>query len=80
MNIVTRRYTTKSNLVKFLHAAYFGPIAQAWRKVVDNNHFTTWPGLSSKLIKRHLSPLMTTVKGHLCQEYQGICSTKTQVQ
>ena len=75
--MVIKKDTTKENLVEFLHASYSGPITQTWTKAVDNNHFTTWPGLSTELIKKHLSPTMSTAKFHLCQEYQRTRSTKS---
>lgn len=59
---------TKKDLVKFLHT---------WIKAINNNHFTTWPGLSPELVRKQLLPSVTTAEGHMQQERQGLQSTKT---
>ena len=38
--------------------------------------FKTWPGLSSKLITKHLPPVTATAKVHLMQTQQHLQSTK----
>jgi hypothetical protein len=43
---------------------------------IKKNHFTTWPGLTVKAVKKHLPPCVATAKGHLNQEMQGLQSTK----
>ena len=37
---------------------------------------STWPGLTSKLITKHLPPSVNTALGHLRQQYQNNRSTK----
>ena len=37
--------------------------------------FLSWPGLTVKLVKKYLDPSVTTAKGHLRQEQQGLQST-----
>ena len=43
---------------------------------MENNHFTTWPGLTTKLIGKHLTKKIRTAKGHLNQERRHLQSTK----
>ena len=43
---------------------------------MNNNNYTTWPGLTSKLINRHLPPCISTSRGHMKQEFKGLQSTK----
>ena len=38
--------------------------------------FSNWPGLTSKLITKHLTPSANTALGHLRQQYQNTRSTK----
>ena len=50
MNVILRKDTTKRDLVTFLHGAVCSPVTSMWVQAIDNNQFTTWPGLSSKLV------------------------------
>jgi hypothetical protein len=40
-----------------------------------NNNFTTWPGLTNKLINKHLPKSIATAKGHLKHQGKNLCST-----
>jgi hypothetical protein len=37
--------------------------------------FTTWPGLTASIVRKNLPKFITTAKGHLQQEHQGLRST-----
>ena len=76
LNVILRKNQTKQQLVTFLHRACCCPTTQTWTKAIQNNHFTTWPGLTVSLVRKHLSPSIATAKGHLKQERQGLQSTK----
>jgi len=67
---------THADLVKYLHAACFSPVKQTWLKAIRNNQFTSWPGLTSKAVARHLQPTMATAKGHLDRVRKNLRSTK----
>ena len=54
----------------------FSPVSTTWCKAVNNNHFTTWPGLTTELITKHLPPSIATAEGHLNKERRGLQSTK----
>ena len=41
-------------LVQFLHRACFSPVVDTWCKAIDAGYFTTCPGLTSKLVRKHL--------------------------
>ena len=41
-------------LVQFLHRACFSPVLYTWCKAIDAGYFTNWPGLTSKLVHKHL--------------------------
>ena len=75
-NIVIRDNQPKKDLITFLHAACGAPVPSTWVKAVKNNNFTTWPGISQKLITKHLPSSIATAKGHMKREFQGIQSTK----
>ena len=59
-------------LVHYLHAAYFSPVKSTFDRAIKNNHFASWPELTSGLIKNHLPRPVATVQGHLHQEIQGL--------
>ena len=54
-----------ASLINYLHrVAISVPISQ-WYEAVGKNFFTTWPGLSTKRIKRHCTKKINTAKGHM---------------
>ena len=54
----------------------FSPTTDTFTKAIDINYFLGWPGLTSKLIQKHLPPTVATESGHLGQEKHGLQSTK----
>ena len=77
MNIILRTDKKATDLASFLHGACFSPSKDTFIKAINNNFFITWPGLTSKLISKHLLPSTATHSGHLRQEKQGLRSTKS---
>ena len=49
-----------------------------WCKAIDAGSFTTWPGLTSKLVRKHLPASIETAKGHFRLVCQLILSTRNQ--
>ena len=66
----------KTDLVDLLHGAIGFVVPSMWIKAIDNNQFTSWPGLMSALVKKHLSPIISTAEGHQRQEHSNLQSTK----
>ena len=75
-NVIIRKKQTKSNLAQHLHAACLSPPISAFIKAIKNNNFITWPGLTPKLISKHLPKSTYATLGHLKSEKQGLQSTK----
>ena len=75
-NIIIKKQQTKTDLVKFLHAACFAPVKSTFTKAVKNNHFVSWPGLDPALISKHLEVNESTIKGHMNRESSNLQSTK----
>ena len=69
---------TLTDLVQFLHRACFIPVVDTWYKAIDAGYFTTWPGLTSKLVRKHLPMSIEMAKGHLRLAHQHIRSTRNQ--
>ena len=75
-NVIIRKDHKKEELAQFLHAAVFSPVLSTFIKAIDNGHFVSWPGLTTKLVKRHLTNILATSKGHISQERQKLQSTQ----
>jgi hypothetical protein len=71
--------STTSDLMTFLHASLFSPVPSTLIKAIQNNHFTTWPGLTTANVRRHLPKSMATTLGHLDQERKNLRSTKPSI-
>ena len=69
-------HSTQRDLVTFLHAACFSPVPSTWIDAIHAGHFTTWPGLTADLVRKHLPKSPATIKGHLNQQRKNIRSTK----
>jgi hypothetical protein len=65
----------KIQLIDFLHRACFSPPISTWTKAIDNNFFTTWPGLTSDAVRKFLPKSLATAKGHLKTSPKNLRST-----
>jgi hypothetical protein len=55
----------------------FQPSHQTWMQAIDAGFFTTWPGLTFALVRKHLPKSVATKKGHLRQDQKNVQSNKT---
>ena len=46
--------TSKPEIAQYLHAARFNPITASLLKATKQGFLKTWPGLTEKLINKHL--------------------------
>ena len=69
--------TKKKDIINFLHKAAFSPVPSTWIKAIDSGFFSTWPGLTSKLVRQHLDSSVATAKGHMRTSRKNLRSTKT---
>ena len=79
LNVIIRKKEPKANLATFLHGACWSPVKSTFLKAIEKNHFTTWPGLTTKLITRHLLPNLATTLGHQRHDKHSLQSTKLKV-
>lgn len=70
--------TSKEDHVVFLHACGGYPVKSTWLKAIKRNNYTTWPGLTSELVVKHMPKSEQTIKGHMHQQRQHLQSTKQQ--
>ena len=66
----------KRDIVTYLHKAAFSPVPSTWIQAIETGFYTSWPGLTPDLVKKHLPKSPATVKGHLRQIRQNLRSTK----
>ena len=75
LNVIIRKDTATRDLIRYLHAACFSPPIKTFLQAIKRNQLIIWPGLTSKLVTKYLTPTIATTKGHLNQERQGLQST-----
>jgi hypothetical protein len=68
---------TISKLIQFLHATAGSPPVKTWCNAIDSNFFSTWPGLTSQAVRKHLPKSEATTMGHLHMIRKGTRSTST---
>ena len=68
--------STKSDIMQYIHQAAFSPVVSTWTTAITAGFFTTWPGLNSALVRKHLPKSLATTKGCLRQYRQNIRSTR----
>ena len=68
-------HTTIADRIAFYHACCFSPVLSTWCKAIDEGRFTTWPELTSALVRRHPPHSVAMIKGHLDQERANQRST-----
>ena len=69
---------TLTALVQLLHRACFIPIVYILCKAIDSGYFTTWQGLTFKIMRKHLPNSIEMAKGLLRLSYQHVRSTSAQ--
>ena len=62
--------------MQYLYIAAFVPVVSSWTTAITTGFFTTWPGLTSALVQKHLPKSIATAKGRLCQDQQNVRSTR----
>ena len=67
--------TNMQQRIAFLHAALFSPVVSTLCAALDANRLTTFPDLTSALVRRHCRDSIPMIKGHLDQQRAGIQST-----
>ena len=66
---------TKKDLAQYLHQACWSPVTTTWTNAIIKGFLTTFPGLTTNLVSKHLPPSIPTAKGHMQKTRQHIRST-----
>ena len=75
-NGVIQLDSTKSDLAQYYGATLFSPVKSTLLRAIHRHHFTSWPAMTTKLMRKHLPKIIPTTQGHLDQEPKNIRSTK----
>ena len=62
----------KNEFANFFHAVAFSPVPSTFIRTIHRGHFSSWPGLTTNLISKHLTKSITTSKGHLKMQFQNL--------
>ena len=76
LNVIIRKKKTKTSFATFLHGACFSLVKSIFITALKENHFTTWPGLTANLVRKHLIPTIATTLGHQRHNKHSLQSTK----
>jgi hypothetical protein len=79
-NGILRLDKPKTELAQYFHATLGSPVPSTLIRAIRRGHLTTWPGLTTQLISKHLPKSIATTLGHQDQEAKNIRSTKNTTQ
>ena len=68
--------TKTKEVIEYLHRCCFSPKISTWCDAIDNGFFSSWPHLTSKLVRKHLQEPEATIKGHQHRSPKNLRSTK----
>ena len=57
--------SSKADLIQYMHRFTFIPVVITWTQAIDAGYFSTWPGLTSDLVRKHLPKSLANAKSHL---------------
>ena len=77
LSVIIRKRKTHTDLARYLHACLFLPVSTTLIKAIDRNALATFPGLTSRLVRKHLPEVEAPIQGHMREESQGLQPTKT---
>ena len=72
--------STKEELAQYYHQCLLSPLKTTVLQALNNQPFKTFPGLTYKLISRHLRSSTETYKEHMKHHKQNIFSTRNNKQ
>jgi hypothetical protein len=64
--------SSKAKLIQFLHQCAFSPPPSTWIKAINNNQFSSWPGLTADAVRRYLPDSTATAKGQMKKTPAGV--------
>jgi hypothetical protein len=67
---------TAADVIQFLHKALFSPYTSTLLKAINNNQLTTWPGMTTENVIKHLPKSIATTLGHQDQTRKNARSTQ----
>ena len=77
INGILRLDRPKQDLAEYHHATLGSPVPSTLLRAIRRGHLTTFPGLTTDLISKHLPKSIATALGHQDQEAKNIRSTSS---
>ena len=74
-NGIIRQNQTKAELAQYLSTSCFTPALSTLMIAICRKHLLPWPGLTIRLMAKHLPKSIATAEGHLGQEAKKLQST-----
>ena len=74
-NGILRLDKTKQELALYYHATLGSPVSSTLLRAIRRGHLVTFPGLTTRLISKHLPKSMSTTLGHQDEEARNVRST-----
>ena len=66
---------TKIDLVLYLHLACWSPVLSTWCAAIDQGFLSTFPALTSTLVRKYLPKSVATTKGHMKRVQKNLRTT-----
>ena len=79
INGILRTDRPKRELAEYHHASLGCPAPSTLLRAIRRGHLTTFPGLTTNLVTKHLPPSIATALGHQDQEAKNLRTTQTPV-
>ena len=76
INGILRTDKVRSELATYHHTTMGSPVPSTLLRAIRRSHLTTFPGLTTRLISKHLAKSISTTLGHQDQEAKNIRSTR----
>ena len=71
---------TKGDLAQYYGATLFNPVKSSIIRAINRYHFTSWPGMTGKMMRKHLPQRIATAQGHMDQEFKNLRTTKNDLE
>ena len=71
-NAIMLSDTIKKDLAQFHHASLGSPVPSSLLKAIDAGFLSSFPGLTTQLVKKHPPKSIQTGKGHMDQERKNL--------
>ena len=73
------KYKNKQDTVIYIHNAAFRPIESTWIQAISACRFTSLPGFTPEIVRKHLDKKLVTIKVHIEKFWQNLRITSNKL-